>query len=147
MTRIANRFTDPRTAASYDWPLNYSEEEGFGKRRNITHGANTGQTGLVKQQGDDEPLIWKVRGSILTEAMLIEIWRWWQLSKSQTIYFRDFAGDEYEVIFTSFEPTRKRVLRNPKDPTNAPNHYWTYEIEMEVIRIISGPLATSGVSP
>lgn len=142
--RTANRFTDPKTAKTYDWPLNHEEEQGFEKRRNITHGANTGQTGLVRRQADDSPSTWKLSGRILTEAMLKEMWAWWQLSKSQTINFRDFAGDEYEVMFTYFNPTRRRAVRNPKDPENAEQHTWAYELEMEVVRIISGPMV--GVS-
>jgi hypothetical protein len=145
MARVANRFTDPKTAKTYDWDINHEDEDGFGKRRNITHGANTGETGLVRKQADDDPLIWKLRGHILTEAMVKEMWAWWQLSKTQTILFRDFAGDEYEVLFTYFEPTRHRAVRNPKDLANAENHTWTYEMELEVVRIISGPLV--GVSP
>lgn len=142
--RTAVRFIDPKTAKTYDWPLNYEEEEGFEKRRNISHGANTGETGLVRKQADDSPSVWKLRGRILQEAMLKEIWAWWQLSKTQTIIFRDFVGDEYEVMFTYFNPTRHRVVRNPRDPENAEQHVWSYEMELEVVRIISGPMV--GVS-
>ena len=143
--RTPNKFTDPKTAKSYEWVLNHDEEQPAGKRRNISHGANTEQTGLVKHQGDDSPLVLKYSGTILTEAMLREMWAWWQLCRTQTINFRDFAGDEYEVLFSYFDPRRLRAVRNPKDPVNAEQHYWEYDIELEVVRIISGPM--EGVSP
>jgi hypothetical protein len=142
--RIPNKFTDPKTAKTYEWELNHDTEDGFEKRRNVTHGANTGQTGLVRKQADDSPSVLKFSGRILTEAMLKEMWFWWQLCRSQTIVFRDFSGDEYEVLFTYFNPVRMRAVRNPRDPSNAPHHTWSYELEMEVVRIIAGPM--SGVT-
>lgn len=141
-----NIFTDPASVrAAYPWAINHSEEEEFGKERNITHGANTGGTGLVKQQSDDSPLVFQFNGTILTEAQVIEMNAWWELCRTQTILFTDYAGDEYEVIITAFKPTRHRTVRNPRDPANAPLWYWKYEIKMEVIRVISGPW--TGVSP
>lgn len=141
-----NIFTDPASVrAPYSWAINHSEEEEFGKERTITHGANTGGTGLIKQQSDDSPLVWQFSGTILSEAQVTEMIAWWQLTESQTIYFTDYAGDEYEVIITSFKPTRHRTIRNPRDFANAPLWYWKYEIKMEVIRVISGPWV--GVSP
>lgn len=146
MTRIANRFTNPQTADTYDWEINHSEEEELGKKRNITHGARTSGTGLVKVQGDDEPLIWRLSGSILSEDQLSEMWTWFELCRTQTIYFRDFTGtDEYEVIITDFQPRRERTIRNPRDSANAPYHTWKYTMEMEIIAVRAGPL--DGLSP
>jgi hypothetical protein len=145
MPRTAWRFTNPVNAALYDFPINPSEEEAFGKRRNVEHSSPTGLTGLVRQQGDDQPLVLKASGTILTRAQLVAMIGWFQLCRTQTIYLRDHAGDQYEGLLTAFEPTRKRTLRNPRDLAQAPEWYWTYTIEFEVVRIISGTWA--GVTP
>lgn len=140
-----NTFENPSNAEKYVWEVGHFEEETVSKRRSIEHSANTANTGLIRQQNDDQPLTFRFGGSILTEKQLKEMIRWFQLCKTQTIYFHDFAGDSYEVLITSFEPTRQYALRNSKDPTNAPNHFWRYSIEMEVVRVIDGPW--EGVSP
>lgn len=133
-----NRFTNPDTNYTYDWLINFSEEDEFGKSRNIEHGASTSDLGFVRQQSDDGPLIIRVRGTILTLAQFTEFKEWFALCRTQTINFRDFADDEYEVIITKFMPTRQRTIHNPRDFANIPYHYWKYELEMEVIRVISG---------
>jgi len=145
MPRVAWRFTNPQNAAIYDFAINPAEEEPFGKRRNVEHSAPTGLTGLVRQQGEDQPLVLKASGTILQESQLTTMIAWFQLCRSQTIYLRDHASDSYEGIISAFEPTRKRTIRNPRDPVNAPLHYWTYDLEFEVVRIIAGPWA--GVTP
>jgi hypothetical protein len=133
-----NRFTNPANGDFYDWQINYSEEEEFGKTRSIEHGANTANTGLVKQQGDDSPLKISVNGVILHKAQLVEMIQWWKLCGTQTIYFKDFTDEEYEVLITSFRPTRHRTIHNPRDFANAPLWYWRYVLEMEVVTIRSG---------
>jgi len=145
---MANRniFHDPAgNRPDYSWAINHSEEEEFGKSRNIEHGANTGGTGLVKQQSDDSPLVMQFTGTILTKAQVTEMIAWFQLCNSQTIHFTDYAGDKYEVIISIFKPTRHRTIRNPRDFANAPYWYWKYEISMEVIRVIDG--VWEGVTP
>lgn len=142
---MRERFTNPANASYYDWPINHDEEAEFGKGRNIEHGANTANTGFVRQQSDDSPLVIKISGAILTVAQHEEFRDWFILSEGQTIYFRDFYGDEYEVIFTAYKPTRKRTVRNPQGGTVNPYHWYRYDIEMEVVRVISGTWA--GVSP
>lgn len=146
MARTANQFQDPAgVRTTYDWVVNHSEEEEFGKERNIEHSAPTGGVGLVRQQGADAPMVLELRGVIFHEAQYQEFWAWWKLSRTQTIYFHDFAGDSYEVVFTSFKPTRHRTIRNPKDYSNAPYWFWRYTMRLEVVRFIDGPLATAGV--
>lgn len=145
MSRTANQFVNPRNGATYSWPINHDEEEEFGKSRNIEHTAPTASTGLVKQQGDESPLILRLNGKILEEAQLTAMKGWWSLCATQTIYFYDFAADHYEVIITAFRPKRKRTVRNPRGGTANPLHYWEYTIEMEVIRVLAGPW--TGVSP
>jgi hypothetical protein len=136
-----NRFTNPADGSFYDWQVNHSTESAFGKSRQITESANTANTGLIKQQGDAQPLKMKLQGTIFHKHQHEEFVRFWQLCESQTIIFKDFAGDEYEVLIISYDPVRKRTVRNPRDFANAPLHYWSYELEMEVIRVISGTWA------
>jgi hypothetical protein len=135
---MRERFTNPANGQYYDWPINHDEEAEFGVSRNIEHGANTANTGFVRQQSEDSPLIIKISGAILTVAQHEQFRDWYMLSKDQTIYFRDFHGDEYEVIFTSYKPTRKRTIRNPRGGSVNPYHWYRYDMEMEVIRVISG---------
>lgn len=145
MPRTAWRFTNPSNSATYDFVINPSEEEEFGQSRNIEHAAKTGLTGLVRQQGENAPLILKSSGSILTRAQLIELNGWFALCRTQTIYLRDHANDNYEGLLTAFKPTRKRTLRNPRDQTNAPLWWWQYTMEFEVVRVISGAWAGAQV--
>lgn len=138
---MRNRFTNPSNGSFYDWQVNHSTESAFGKSRQITESANTANTGLIKQQGDSAPLRMKLQGTIFHKAQHEEFVKYWQLCESQTIIFKDFTGDEYEVLIVSYDPVRKRTVRNPRDFANAPLWYWTYEMELEVIRVISGTWA------
>lgn len=140
-----NRFTNPVNGAFYDWAINHREEEAFGKTRNIERTAPTGNTGLVKQQGDDGPLLIKVKGTALRKSQVEQFIDWFKLTGSQTIHFKDFTGDEYEVVINSFLPQRLYTSGNMNDPANAPYHYYAYDMEMEVITIISG--IWEGVTP
>jgi hypothetical protein len=136
-----NIFINPVTSAQYPWEVNHDTEEQVGKTRNITHDANTANIGFVRQQAPSDPTTLRYTGTILTRSQLLQMWAWYTLCETQTIYFQDFEGVKYEVIITHFLPVRKRVQRNPRDPANAPDHVWTYSIEMDVIRVVSGYLA------
>lgn len=134
-----NKFIDPAgNRTTYNWQINHDEEDDFGKTRNVDHGANTANTGLVKQQADDGPMVIRVRGTILHAAQIEEMIQWFKLSGTQTIYFEDFTGDQFEVLVTSFKPTRQKTIKNPRDFTNAPYWIWKYELEMEVIAFRTG---------
>jgi hypothetical protein len=140
-----NTFTNPATGTSYEWPINHESEDAMGKVRNITRTSPTGNVGLVKQQGDDGPLLIKLHGTILSRAHYAAFWNWYALSRAQTIHFTDFDGQSYEVQITSFQPVRVRNLyRAGKDPHM---HHWTYDMEMEVYTLLAGDLATQGVTP
>lgn len=140
-----NIFKNPSNGNEYSWPINHSEEDDFGKRRSIEHGAKTNGTGLVRQQSDDGPIIIRLRGVIFHESQLQAMISWWKLCETQTIYFKDFQGNEYEVLITEFLPTRQRTIKNPRDFANAPYWFWRYEIAMEVVTIRAGDW--SGVTP
>lgn len=139
MARTPNRFT-ASDDTYYDWHVNHDEEDSFGKTRTYEHTALLKGTGLVIQQGDDQPMQIKVSGTIFHRAQIEAFDAWMAWTKVETIHFRDFAGDEYEVLITSFQPKRVRTLLNPRD-SGAPLHYWKYSLEMEVVEIISGDRA------
>jgi hypothetical protein len=136
-----NVFTNPATNETFNWPINHSEEEAVGKTRNITRSSTTDNVGAVRQQGDDGPLTMKLSGTILHRAQLVEFWRWFEISRTQTIYFTDFDAQSYEVQITEFSP-----LRNPRDDS-APEHYWTYTLSLDVYRLIDGDMRIAGVGP
>jgi hypothetical protein len=133
-------FTNPVTAASYAWAANPNSENAGVKQRAIERTSNTGNAGVVKQQGDDGPLILDWQVIVQTAAMETALWQWWQTSKVHTIYLTDWDGEEYEgqIILLS----RQRI------PSGGPRtEYATYEMQFEVYRFISGVLATAGVTP
>lgn len=138
---MRDKFTNPANGEVYEFDIGHSSEEPTSKTRQVSNSANTANTGLIAQQGDVQPLVLKYSGTILKKSQHVEMWRWYQLCESQTIFFTDYDGNEYEVQITDFAPTRQATLRNPRDPQNAPLHYWTYTIAMQVIRVVSGELA------
>lgn len=146
MSAPRNTFTDPNSVRpTYEWQINHDEEDDFGKSRQVSHGANTANTGLVRQQADDDPMVIRLRGTILHKAQHAEMAAWFALCKTQTVYFEDFSGDKYEVLITAFRPTRQRTIKNPRDFANAPYHYWKYEMEMEVVTFLTGnPWSAAG---
>lgn len=142
---MRDKFTNPKNSESYEFDIGHNAEEPTAKTRQITNSANTANTGLIPQQGAVQPLLLKYSGTILKASQHKEMWRWYQLCETQTIYFTDYAGNEYEVMITDFAPRRQPTARNPRDPKNAPLHYWTYTITMQVIRVRSGEL--EGLAP
>lgn len=139
---MRNRFDDPAgNVASYDWQVNHSEEGDVGREPNIENGAPTSNVGMIVQEGADNPLVLRVRGTILHAAQHEEFLVWRRLSRAQTIYFTDFAGDSYEVIITRYVSTRHRTIRNPRDQANMPFYFRRYEMDMQVVRVIAGAWA------
>jgi hypothetical protein len=142
---MRDKFTNPANGETYEFDIGHSSEEPSSKSRQITNSANTANTGLIAQQGDVQPMTLKYNGTILKASQHKEMWRWYQLCDTQTIFFTDYAGNEYEVTITDFAPKRQSTIRNPRDPVNAPLHYWNYTISMQIIRVIKGEL--EGLAP
>lgn len=137
---MRDKFTNPKNSESYEFDIGHSSEEPTSKTRQISNSANTANTGLIMQQGDVQPLLIKYAGTILKASQHKEMWRWYQLCQNQTIFFTDYAGNEYEVVITDFAPKREPTVKNPRDFTNAPLHFWKYTITMHVVRVIKGEL-------
>lgn len=128
----------PGGAGVYAWETNYDTEDSFGSRRNVQRTATTNGVNVVRQQGDDEPIVIKVQGVILRKNQHQRFIDMFVAGKSRTLHFIDFEGHEYEVLLLAYLPTRQRTSRNPADPTIL-LHYYKYTMEMEVTRVISGP--------
>lgn len=145
---MQNRFTNPATGTFYDWHVNHDPEgeEMAGKARQITRSANTANSGVVLQQGDDGSYVIKLSGKIDMRAQYSAMWAWYRLCRTQTIYFRDFDGQSFEVTISSFQTKRRGKLGPSGRDASVPHHYWEYSIEMTVVRFISGDLQAAGVS-
>jgi hypothetical protein len=143
---LRNYFINPETEEVYAWHVNHKPDgdKGTEKKRAIETTANTGNVGLVRQQSADEPLVLKREGTIITRDQEVEMWKWFELCKTQTIYFLEFNGDAYEVQITKFNPQRKGT----GGPTRSGERFYSeYELEMEVYAILTGVLAEAGITP
>jgi hypothetical protein len=139
VARSPNQFVDPANRlAPFVWPINHNEEQAVNKSRQMSDGASTDNVGLIPQQGAPTPMVLQWKGSILTKAHLDAMLQWWELCETQTIYVQDFSSAIYEVLITDFDPQRVAVVRNPRDPANAPTWYWTYTLTMRVLQVLSG---------
>lgn len=141
MSRIANSFYDPTTGESYPWAINHETEDDFGQTRTITTGPNTANTGLVRTQGDRQPMKLRLTGKMLTRAQRDTFWDWFNRCETRTIHYSDVEGNTFEVQIVAYNPLRVRVQRNTRDLANAQTWIWTYTMEMDVLRVLSGPLA------
>lgn len=141
-----NVLIDPATNTGYAWDINHEAELAFGKERKVERTARTGFVGLVRQQGDDGPLLMQLTGKIFKKDQYNSMWHFYKLCESQTVHFRDFNGQLYEVLFDHFTPIRVRVGKNHRDFANAPYWRWDYTLEFDVVTIISGDLLSAGLS-
>lgn len=119
--------------ATYDFTVNHFEEEGLDLNRNVTRSAVTTGPAFVLQQGESTRGTLRYSGTILTQEQYDAMTAYYNACQTRTIFFREFTGVEHEVLITRFNPLRRWTARNQRDLTNAPFHYWTYSLEMEVI--------------
>lgn len=142
MARIPCQFQDPAgVVADYNWAINYLTESPMGRKRSESVTAPTNNTGVVRQQGTEAPINRQLSGTILTEAQHSAFIQWWVLCRTQTIYFQDVNGDLAEVLIVDYEAQKNYTAWNTKDPVNAPYHYYTYTLTMDIITQISGSWA------
>lgn len=134
------RFTNPATSAFYDFDVNPEGEEPLEQQLNIERTAPTSGVGVIRQQGIPSPPVLTLNGKILRPSQRTALQGWYELSRTQTVHFRDFTGNVYEVLITAFSPQRQRAAKNPRGGTDAPTHYWTYQMSMDIVTVISGSL-------
>lgn len=146
MSRAANTFLDPSgVLADYAWQINHDQETSTEVTIPVQHTASTNGLGLVRQQGDPAPMVLQYSGTILQESQHIAFLTWVEACRTRTIYFRDFTGDEAEVIIRRYNAPRTRVALNPRGGARARTHIWHYEIELEVVQWRSGIYKNAGV--
>lgn len=133
---MPNRFIDPAgVRPDYVWQIGHKEEDDAGRGRGVTATQVVAGTRTIQQQGNLDALRFVYSGSILEKPQLVAMLDWLALCETQTIHFEDFEGDHYEVVITDFRPRRVWTARNPRDGST---RYWTYKLELTVIRVISG---------
>lgn len=142
-----DRFFNPLTGITYSWQRNHEEEDESGKQRAITHTANTGNVGLVRQQGEESPWIITWRGKIFHRSQFIQFWDWFRLCKIQTIHLIDFDDQGWEVQIIDLRMKRTRKLTAASPDATMRTHYYEYTIVFEVYDFLSGDLVTAGVDP
>lgn len=135
-----NTFIDsaPGGLGAYSWTINHNEEGESGSARNIEATANTSGNIAVRQQGEDSPRIIHLQGTILTREQDERFTAYFEACRDRTITFVDFYGQELEVQITSYQPTRKRVARNPRDPAML-LHVIDYTMDLTVYATRTGP--------
>lgn len=134
------KFTNPATLDEYVWPVGHTEEGESGQRRQISSMANTANVGLVRQQGDLQPEVFQLTGTIFTRAHLNSMILWAFLCETQTINFTHPDGGVYEVSITTFTHKRQRAVFNFRAVSVADRYWtWKYTLEMDVIRVITNP--------
>lgn len=137
-----SKFIDPfGVVPTYTWTINYKPdgEDAFGKERTVQRTAATKGHSLIRQQQDDGALILKFSGTALTKEQHNAFIQWWKLCSDQTVIYQDFTGDQYEVVILGYMPKRVGVARNMRDTANAPMWVYDYDIDMDVVTVISGP--------
>lgn len=141
------RFTNPKTGSFYVWTLNPGFQgvtQPATKQRNITRTSNTANVGATKQQGDDGAYILHWEPEIFHRSQEEALWTWYKLCKTQSIYFTDFDGSEYEGQIIALGKQEIGVLAGPGDATER-MMYAKYVFEFEVWRFLAGPQAVAGV--
>lgn len=135
----------PGNFGEYSFHINHSEEEEFGVSTSYTRTAPTGGVGFVRQMGDPQPALRRLKGTILDRDQYQQLWYFWFEANGQgagparTLHFIDQLGARFEVFFTSFNPIAHRTAHNPRgDTADEKLIYWTYDLELDVARVISG---------
>lgn len=149
MMRVSNRFIDPATAETWDWPINHHDESGTGSKaggqgglgRNFTVSAPTSLGVRIRQQAANDPLSFSFKGTALTRLQHQTFLYWWKKCEHHSIILRDFSGDQFEVMVTAYIPVRKPVAQNRNDMVNAALWVYDYQIDFDVISVVSGDYA------
>jgi hypothetical protein len=118
--------------ATYVFHINHADEDALDQSHNLTREAVTTGPKFVLQQGEQTPQTLRFTGTILQQSQLNAMQAYFDACATRTVYFRDVSGVEFEVIITRFAPQRHRTILNPREPTLL--WYWSYSLEMEVIR-------------
>lgn len=133
MAYVRAKFHDAAAIlADYELQIMWDEEEGQERTRNVERTAVTAGVGVVRQQGEDTPRLFRFSGTALHQNQVDKIDAYYGACATRTVFFTDFDGTVHEVLITKWNPKRVRTLKNPRD-SSIPLHYYQWELEMEKI--------------
>lgn len=118
--------------STYQFAINHYTEDGLDFSRSVERTAVTTGPAFVLQQGEVTKGTFRYSGTILQQAQFDAMKAYFDACQNRTVFFADFTGTEYEVLITRFNPKRVACAHNPQDPS-IPFHYYTYDLEMEII--------------
>jgi hypothetical protein len=130
---------------TYNWPINHAEEDARSRQITVERTATTDGIGFVRQLGAVSPYTLRWKGTILDKSQHDKMMAYFDESNGlgsgprRTVHLVDQLGIRYEGWFTMFNPIRVRTSSNPRGTTPEERMvYWTYDMEFEVVRIVSG---------
>lgn len=135
MSRTPCEFHDPVADTTYEWPVNYLQQEGPARVSNVSYDSQASALGVIATEGEVAPLVLTLSGTILHKEQHLTFLTYFRLE--HTFRYTDEEGNEFEVTMLSYEPTKERVRWNPRDP-DMRMHKWTYKMALRVVRIIDG---------
>lgn len=127
----------PGGLGEYVFVNSHEEEDEFGVTTSIDRTANTAGTGTVIQAGAPTPEPLRITGKIFTYAQRQKLIDFTQKSEVNTLIYRNFYGEEFEVLITGYKDKPNRTLFNGRD-AGMRKHYYTYSMEMTVVNVRSG---------
>lgn len=148
MTVVHNKFENPASGETYTWTRNHAPdgEDDAGKARPVQRIPNTAGGTAAFQQGEDGLYTLKWKGTLVRRDQWRQFWRWFAISKSQTIYLTDFDGQKYEGVISSL--TGKRVGRSAQgiaQDASMSLFKIEYNMEFTVVNFLAGDLHDEGV--
>lgn len=136
--RRMDYFYDPETGDYYGWTISHTSESEVNIGRQVTQSARNAQVGWVRQHQAQGMTVLVLQGSILDPEQLDDLQSFYEDCADHPIVFEHADGSAHEVVITGWDTPRKATLMNPRAEQV---YYWTYTIELSVLRTLSGPLA------
>lgn len=134
----------PGGLGTYAFDINHLEEDEYGNERQLTVTRNTSDGIAMTQQGDSAVQTKVLKGTILKEsqhaALAAFAKKSGRLDPTNTLIYRDFYGEEFEVLIQSYKVTPVRLSQNRRDPTMR-RHKITYTLVLLIINVRNGAFA------
>lgn len=132
----------PGGLGTYEFEINHQDEEEYGNERQLTVTRNTADGIAITQQGDSAVQQRTLTGTILTkdqhEKLAAFTKKSGRLDPTNTLIFRDFFGEEYEVLIQAYRVKPVGVMRNPRDP-GMRKHILRFTMVLLIIDVKNGP--------
>jgi hypothetical protein len=128
---------NPASGVRVVFEISPSEEQQSRRVRTVTRArpAASGWRPVTPtlQQGARGPLTKQFNGLAPSRAQHEMLLAFRRLSESQTVIFEDPDGNSYEVQVTTYEPTRRSVVRGPRGGSEV----WGYSLTLQVMNTTS----------